>query len=445
MSGYRTDTAAIPKSNPANTFWKSINSIQITGISLPVYLGIALVVFAAIQMEWLPTGMIGAFAVMMVFGGLFNVIGNNLPIVRTFLGGGAIVCIFASAALVYTNIIPTYVVDNVDAFMNTTGFLNFYIAALITGSILGMERTLLLKAAVRFLPVALCAMTVAILSVGVVGMLVGYGFVEAIMYVAIPMMGGGMGAGVVPLSGMYAEALNADSAQIISRMIPASTLGNVMAIIGAGLLAKLGDIKPALSGQGKLMKNHTSDMQESSGKKLDIQTLGIGLIISISYFIVGTIINQFVPSIHAYAWMIILVAASKAFGIVPKQFENAAQQWSQFVMKNWTSALLVGIGISMIDLGAVAAAVSPMYLLLVFVVVGGVALGAGIGGHFVGFYAVESAITAGLCTTNMGGTGDIAVLSAAKRMELLPFAQIATRICGALILIVASILIQVLF
>jgi Na+/citrate or Na+/malate symporter len=136
---------------------------------------------------------------------------------------------------------------------------------------------------------------------------------------------------------------------------------------------------------------------------------------------------------------------SKATGIIPKEFETSAQQWSQFVMKNWTSALLVGIGISMIDLGAVINAISPMYLLLVFVVVGGVALGAGIGGKLVGFYPIESSITAGLCTTNMGGTGDIAVLSAANRMELLPFAQIATRICGALILIVSSILIQVLF
>lgn len=62
---------------------------------------------------------------------------------------------------------------------------------------------------------------------------------------------------------------------------------------------------------------------------------------------------------------------------------------------------------------------SPLYMLLVLVVVVCVSIGAGIGGYLVGFYPVESAITAGLCTTNMGGTGDITVLSAAKRMELL--------------------------
>jgi len=422
-----------------------IMNIKISGIPLPIYLGFTAITAVSIAMKWLPNGMIGALLVMMVFGGLFNIIGNNLPIVKTFLGGGAIVCIFASATLVYAGLIPTDVVENVDQFMNSTGFLNFYIAALITGSILGMDRTLLLKAAVRFLPVALCAMTVAILAVGAVGALVGYGFVDAIMYVAIPMMGGGMGAGVVPLSGMYAEALQTDKAAIISRMIPASTLGNVMAIVGAGLLAKLGEVKPALTGNGRLMRNHNSDMNEKKNSSVSLEELGIGMITAMFFFLMGVIINKFIPAVHSYAWMIILVAVSKACGIIPVKFEDSARQWSQFVMKNWTSALLVGIGISMIDLGAVAQAVSPMYLLLVFVVVGSVSLGAGIGGHLVGFYPVESAITAGLCTTNMGGTGDIAVLSAAKRMELLPFAQIATRICGALILIVASLLIQILF
>lgn len=423
---------------------KSIREFEIMGISLPVYLMITVLTGFVMLMGWMPKGMIGAFAVMMVFGGLFNAVGNNLPIVKTYLGGGAIVCIFAAAAMVTFGLIPDAVVENVDTFMNTTGFLNFYIAALITGSILGMNRTLLLRAAVRFLPVALCAMTMAIIAVGVVGMVMGYGFSEAVMYVAIPMMGGGMGAGVVPLSGMYAEALGQDSSIIISRMIPASTLGNVTAIIGAGLLAKLGEVKPALSGNGKLMRKETEDMKDSAMLPVGVQMMGIGMVLALSFYLIGTIIGKLVPAIHTYAWMIIMVALSKALGVIPSKFEQAAKQWSSFVMGNWTQALLVGIGISMIDLVAVAEAFSITYLILVLVVVGGVALGAGIGGYLVGFYPIESAITAGLCTTNMGGTGDIAVLSAAHRMELLPFAQISTRICGALILIVASVLVKVL-
>ena len=292
----------------------NFGGIEISGIKLPVYIGIAALVFITMYLEILPGGMIGAFAVMMVFGGLFNVVGNNLPIVRTYLGGGAIVCIFASAFLVYFGIIPQSVVDNVDVFMNSVGFLNFYIAALITGSILGMNRTLLLKAAVRFLPVAICAMTTAILAVGVVGAVTGYGFVDAIMYVAIPMMGGGMGAGVVPLSGMYAEALGQDSAALISRMIPASTLGNVSAIVGAGLLAKLGTVKPSLTGNGQLMRKNDDSMKETTDNKPDFQMLGIGLILAMTFYTLGVVVNKLVPSVHAYAWMIILVAFSKAFG-----------------------------------------------------------------------------------------------------------------------------------
>ena len=429
---------------PMSTQRTALSDIEIAGIRLPMYLGITALVFITMYLGILPGGMIGAFAIMMVFGGLFNVIGNNMPIVKTYLGGGAIVCIFASAFLVYFGIIPEKVVENVNSFMNSVGFLNFYIAALITGSILGMNRKLLLKAAVRFLPVALCAMTVAILAVGLVGAVTGYGFSDAVMYVAIPMMGGGMGAGVVPLSGMYAEALGQDASVLISRMIPASTLGNVSAIVGAGLLAKIGEMKPALTGNGQLMRKSDDSMKEVVENKPDFQMMGIGLILAMTYYILGTVVGKMIPAVHAYAWMIILVALSKAAGFVPEKFEKAAQQWSQFVMKNWTSALLVGIGISMIDLGAVISAFSPLYMLLVLVVVGFVSIGAALGGQLVGFYPVESAITAGLCTTNMGGTGDIAVLSAAKRMELLPFAQIATLICGALILIVASILSKVL-
>jgi malate:Na+ symporter len=39
----------------------------------------------------------------------------------------------------------------------------------------------------------------------------------------------------------------------------------------------------------------------------------------------------------------------------------------------------------------------------------------------------------------MGGTGDLAILGAANRRELLPFSTVATRTGGAIILIVASL------
>jgi len=71
-------------------------------------------------------------------------------------------------------------------------------------------------------------------------------------------------------------------------------------------------------------------------------------------------------------------------------------------------------------------------------------VGAGIVGRLVGFFPIDSAITAGLCMSNMGGTGDVAVLSAADRMELMPFSQISSRIGGAFMLILASILLQFL-
>jgi Na+/citrate or Na+/malate symporter len=107
--------------------------------------------------------------------------------------------------------------------------------------------------------------------------------------------------------------------------------------------------------------------------------------------------------------------------------------------------LLVGIGISYTDLGQIAQAFSPQYLLLVFVTVAGAILGSGLVGRLVGFFPIDSAITAGLCMSNMGGTGDVAVLSASDRMELMPFAQISSRLGGAFMLILSSALLQILF
>lgn len=68
----------------------------------------------------------------------------------------------------------------------------------------------------------------------------------------------------------------------------------------------------------------------------------------------------------------------------------------------------------------------------------GAVIGAGGVGYLVGFYPVDSAVTAGMCMANRGGSGDIACLGAADRMELIAYAQLSSRLGGGLVLIIAS-------
>ena len=432
--------------------------MRIYGIYLPLYCCIFIVVCISMWLDILPGGMVGTLLILMVFGGMFQLIGDHLPIIRTYLGGGTLVCIFGAALMAYAGLFPASVVDSVNALINDFGFLEFFISALIAGSILSMDRKLLMRAAVRFLPVAFCSIALAMLLVAIAGAILGYGASDAVMYIAIPMMSGGMGAGVVPLSGMYAQAMDMDKAIIMSRLIPASTLGNVAAILTAALLNRLGEIRPSLTGNGKLMKNESGKSEDGKRNgqpastaaekgrhgEWSIEKMGLGMVISFVFCLGGVILHALVPAMHMYAWMIVLTILFKWSGLITSDMEDGVWQWSQFMLKNWTCAVLIGIGISLIDIQAVAGAMTPLYLLLIIIVVVGVAAGAAIGGHVAGFYPIESAITAGLCTTNMGGTGNIAVLSAARRMELLPFAQLATRICGSMILVVASILLRFL-
>jgi len=52
--------------------------------------------------------------------------------------------------------------------------------------------------------------------------------------------------------------------------------------------------------------------------------------------------------------------------------------------------------------------------------------------RFLGMYPIDVAIV-NACHSGQGGTGDVAILTAANRMQLMPFAQIATRIGGAIV------------
>ena len=182
-----------------------LNNINIKGISLPIFISMLIILIVTVEIGKLPNTMVGAIAILVLLGNILHYLGGQIPIIKSYLGGGSVFCIFVSALLATTGLIPKGTVNIVGNFINNVGFLDFYIAALISGAILGMDRQLLIKASIRFIPVAFLSILTSILVVGVIGMILGNGFLHSILYIAFPIMAGGIGAGVVPLSNIYAH------------------------------------------------------------------------------------------------------------------------------------------------------------------------------------------------------------------------------------------------
>ena len=393
-----------------------MKNIHIAGLELKWFIIIVLIIAAGCVSGAFPTGMVGAFLFLMVIGELLNVIGNVTPFVKTFLGGGAIVCIFAGAAVVYWHLIPKSVSDNCTVFMKDAGFLDFYIAALITGSILGMNRKLLIRAALRYLPCIVGAVAFALGFTALFGLFFGMSAGESIAYIGMPIMGGGMGAGAVPIAKVFEGAMDIPSETILSRLVPAVALGNAVAIVFGGLLERLGKAVPFLTGNGQLVRTDDEDLKPKTAKPKDtgIDCYARGMIIATAFYALGCLIAAGVKltglNIHSYAWMIIAVAAAKCLDLIPEKYEESASVWYTFVSKNWTAALMLGIGMAYTDMGQIISSFSVKYVVLVLVTVLGAVLGSALIGRLVGFYPLEAAITAGLCMANMGGTGDVAAL-----------------------------------
>ncbi|WP_408010177.1 2-hydroxycarboxylate transporter family protein [Pseudalkalibacillus sp. A8] len=421
--------------------------LKIAGIEAPVFFGVVIVLLIGIYMEVLPQNLASGLIVAMVLGILLMWIGDQIPVFNTF-GGGPILCILIPALFLYWGILPESVGTLTDRFYNEIGFSDFAVTGIIVGSILSMNRTMLMKIGVRFFIPLLSAVVAAILIGGSIGQLIGFGFGETIFYVVGPIMGGGMAAGAVPMSEIFASSSGESAGTVLAKIAPAVMVGNMICILTAGALNGLGKRKNRsknFSGDGEILRVKTaaqkmdlSDPDESE-TTFSMNSVIIGIIIATSIFVFGKIVADLIPMFHSYVWIILGAAALKIFNVLPSSVEKGAEHWYELITKAWVPAILVAISAGMIDFKSVIAIVTdPSYISLTIITVIIAVLAAGFIGLLVGFYFVESAIGAGLGMADMGGSGDVAVLSAAERMGLMPFLQISSRIGGAIMLIILS-------
>lgn len=386
-------------------------------------------------------GFLGGFTICSILGLLLVKIGDNTPFVKTYLGGGGFVAIFGAAVIAYTKILPESTSAMLNTFVKDMDYIGWVVAGLICGSILTMDRKLLIKAGIRYFLPVMGGIAAAFSLAGIAGMISGFGWRQAILFVALPIMGGGTSAGAVPTSETYGLLLSQGSEYYLSLLMPAVVIGNALAVIAAGVLNSIGKKYPSTTGNGVLMKGFTLNERGFDKNPISIEALGRGFVITGCFFLIGRLCSKAMPGIHYYAWTIVACAVCKIFDIIPEDLQSDLSQWYQFMMKVGAGpAVYFAIGYVYTDLGVVIANMSAIYLVLTLLTVIGAILGSWFIGKALGFFPIESSITAGLCMANMGGSGDIATLGAANRMELMPFAQISSRIGGAIIILLASIL-----
>ena len=431
-------------------------AFKIFGMAWYVYAAVAGIALIAMFGDYLPSNTVGAFAILYTLGIALGWIGDRIPVWNTYIGGGSILAFLGSAYLVYIGIIPEATIETVKIFMDTTDFLDLFIAVLITGSILSVNRKLLLKAFAGYLPAILAGIVGAILLGMVGGLLVGVEPARVATEYVLPIMGGGTGAGAIPMADIYANATGNDPAKWLSFGLSILTIANIIAIMAAGVLNKIGELSfgKALTGNGELIRN-AEDISALEGKeevKVTQRDIACGLILACAFYVAGNILSKVVQipeftlfgstlkiDIHRFAWMVVLVAIANIAGVIPAELRVGANKLQGYFSKQFLLVIMCGVGIALTDLGELIAAFTFGNVLIAALIVVGAILGSGLVGWLVGLYPIETAITAGLCMANRGGSGDLAVLGAAKRMELISFAQISSRLGGGLMLIIASV------
>lgn len=420
-----------------------IMQLKVGVIPLPLYVVLALIIFAASVLGELPNDMIGGFAVIILLGVLLSDLGFKLPVLKN-IGGPAILSLMIPSFLVFWNVLDPSVTASVNTLMKTSNFLYLYISVLVAGSITGMNRATLISGFIRiFIP--MMAGTLAAVGVGLgVGLLLGYSAHRTLFFIVVPIIGGGVGEGILPLSIAFSQILGGESGAYVAQMIPAAVIGNVFAIIGAGLLKRMADKNPAITGNGVLVKTSKGPSLGGStydSAKPDFILMGAGLLFACGLFITGHLLSPFI-GIPGPILMIFAAALLKVLKVLPSKMEQGAYQLYKFVSGTLTWPLMVGLGMLYIPLKDVAALISFPYILVCASVIAAMILTGYFIGKWINMYPVEAAIVTG-CRGGLGGTGDVAILSASGRMELMPFAQISTRIGGAITVVAATLLIAV--
>jgi CCS family citrate carrier protein len=419
--------------------WWSIMDFKIGIVPLPVLLVIAGVAAAFVQIGEVPSDILMNIAVLSVGGFACAELGRRLPLLRN-LGFAAIFATFVPSFLVWAHVLPKPLVKSISDFTDQSNFLYLFIASIIVGSILGMDRRVLLAGFLKiFFPLALGSVMAFAVGCGV-GTALGLGFHHTLFKIVAPIMAGGVGEGAIPLSLGYAYVSHLPQGEYFAEILPSVMLGSLTAILFSGVLNFVGKRYPSLTGEGQLQVGE-HDVHLSGEDAIRVapgaQQVGAAVVMVVTLYLLGALTQKL------WHWpgpvvMLAIAVLMKLGQLASPALEQGAYANYQFFRTCVTYPLLFAIGVAKTPWEKLMAAFNlPTIVTIVSTVATLMATGFVVA-RFVRMYPIEAAIV-NACHSGQGGTGDVAILTAANRMQLMPFAQIATRIGGAITVTVVLI------
>jgi Na+/citrate or Na+/malate symporter len=283
--------------------------------------------------------------------------------------------------------------------------------------------------------VPLAAGSVVAGTVGtLIGVALGLGAYHTFFFIVIPIMAGGVGEGAIPLSIGYAEILHQEHGVLFAQVLPPIMLGSLTAILLAGFLNWVGKRLPRLTGEGRLQPGVGEELmpgeEKAATSAVDAGAIAAAGVTAIALYLLGTACFKLfgLPGPVAMLFLAVLVKLTRA---VPPSLQLAGQTVYKFFSTAVTYPLLFAIGVSLTPWETLVAALTPANIAVIVLTVASLMATGFFVGRLLGMYPIETAIV-NACHSGQGGTGDIAILTAANRLELMPFAQIATRIGDAI-------------
>lgn len=425
--------------------WWALMEIRIGVVPLPIFILLFGLIAGFVALGKLPKDITTSLAVLVLGGSLCSEIGKRTPILK-MIGGAAIVSAFLPSYLTYAGLIPPLIAKSVTEFTKSTQFIYLFISAIVVGAIFSMDRATLVKGFFKIiLPLGIGS--VAACGVGLlVATAMGIPLKEALFFTIAPIMGGGVGEGVIPLSIGYAEILGNGYSQgeMLARLLPVALFANLVSIACAGILNWIGKKYPQFSGNGHLQSGERDDqLVENEHKRghddnhvyVDVTTIAAGGVTAIVLYLVG-VMSHSLAGIPAPIGMLLAAILLKVFMVVPPSLEEGARSVSRFFTVSVTYPLMFAIAVSSTPWKDLIAAFHPAQLITIAATVITLTTVGFLVARWFSLNPVESAIV-NACHSGLGGTGDVAILTAAERLGLMPFAQIATRIGGAITVMLA--------